>query len=45
MLDGKKKMAEAMALYEQAACCAVRDATERLDQAAARKELPEEKPA
>jgi tetratricopeptide (TPR) repeat protein len=45
MLDGKKKMAEAMALYEQAACCAVRDATERLDQAAARKELPEEKTA
>jgi tetratricopeptide (TPR) repeat protein len=43
MLDGKKKVAQAMSLYEQAACCDVLDATERLDQDAARKELEEEK--
>ncbi|MHA4870589.1 hypothetical protein ACXZ1M_23135 [Duganella sp. PWIR1] len=43
MLDGKKKVAQAMTLYEQAACCNVRDATERLDQEAAQKELEEEK--
>ena len=45
MLEGKKKQAEATALLQQAACCNVRDATERLDQAAAQKELQEEKPA
>jgi tetratricopeptide (TPR) repeat protein len=43
MLDGKKKMARAMDLYEQAACCSVRDATERLEREAAQKELEEEK--
>ncbi|MRW85323.1 hypothetical protein GJ698_14655 [Pseudoduganella sp. FT26W] len=43
MLDGKKKLAQARDLYEQAACCNVRDATERLDQDAAQKELEEEK--
>lgn len=43
MLEGKKRAAQAMALYQQAACCNVRDATERLDQAAAQKELEEEK--
>jgi hypothetical protein len=31
-----------MDLYQQAACCQVRDATERLDQEAAQKELEEE---
>jgi tetratricopeptide (TPR) repeat protein len=43
MLDGKKKTAQAMSLYEQAACCHVRDASERLDQDMAQKELEEEK--
>lgn len=43
MLDRKTRMAQAMELYRQAACCNVRDATERLDQAAAQKELEEEK--
>jgi tetratricopeptide (TPR) repeat protein len=42
MLEGKRKAAQAMALYEQAACCQARDATERLDQAAAQQELEEE---
>jgi hypothetical protein len=45
MLEGKKKQAEAHALLEQAVGCEVRDATERLDQAAAQRELQEEKPA
>jgi tetratricopeptide (TPR) repeat protein len=39
MLDGKKKMAEAVALYEQAAACEPRDAMERLDVEAAKEEL------
>lgn len=39
MLDGKKKMAEAVALYEQAAACDARDAMERLDVEAAKEEL------
>lgn len=43
MLDGKKKAAQAVTLYEQAAHCQVRDATERLDQQAAQQELEEEK--
>jgi tetratricopeptide (TPR) repeat protein len=43
MLEGKKKMADAVALYEEAACCGVHDAMERLDADAARKELEEEK--
>jgi tetratricopeptide (TPR) repeat protein len=43
MLDKKSKQAQAMDLYKQAACCNVRDATERLDQDAAQKELEEEK--
>ena len=41
MLDGKKKMAEAVALYEAAAQCEARDAMERLDIAAAQEELDE----
>jgi tetratricopeptide (TPR) repeat protein len=43
MLDKKNRLAQARDLYEQAACCNVRDATERLDQDAAQKELEEEK--
>ncbi|MRW94204.1 hypothetical protein GJ699_29945 [Duganella sp. FT80W] len=43
MLEGKKKAAHAVDLYQQAACCNVRDATERLDQHAAQQELEEEK--
>ena len=39
MLDGNKKMAEALALYESAADCQPRDATERLDVDAAKEEL------
>ena len=39
MLDGKKKMAEAIALYEAAAGCDARDAMERLDVEAAKAEL------
>jgi hypothetical protein len=39
----KKKAAQAMNLYQQAAHCQVRDATERLDQRAAQQELEEEK--
>ncbi|MYM83268.1 hypothetical protein GTP44_15040 [Duganella sp. FT50W] len=43
MLDKKHKVAQAMDLYKQAADGNVRDATERLDQLAAQKELDEEK--
>jgi tetratricopeptide (TPR) repeat protein len=43
MLDGKKRAAQAVSLYEQAAHSQVRDATERLDQRAAQQELEEEK--
>jgi tetratricopeptide (TPR) repeat protein len=39
MLDGKKKMDEAVGLYEQAAGCDARDAMERLDVEAAKAEL------
>jgi tetratricopeptide (TPR) repeat protein len=39
MLDGKKKMDEAVALYEEAAACAPADAMERLDVELAREEL------
>ncbi|HEY5799603.1 MAG TPA: hypothetical protein VIT92_05250 [Burkholderiaceae bacterium] len=39
MLDGKKKMDEAVALYEQAAACEPADAMERLDVELAREEL------
>lgn len=39
MLDGKKKMDEAVALYEQAAACEARDAMERLDVELAKEEL------
>jgi len=39
MLDGKKKMEEAVALYEAAAHCEARDAMERLDVEAAKEEL------
>ncbi len=39
MLDGKKKMADAVVLYEQAAACDARDAMERLDVEAAKEEL------
>ncbi|MBJ7313170.1 hypothetical protein ACFOLJ_30570 [Rugamonas sp. CCM 8940] len=39
MLDGKKKMAEALALYQQAAACDARDAMERLDVEAAKEKL------
>lgn len=41
MLDGKKKMDEAVALYEAAANCEARDAMERLDVEAAKEELEE----
>lgn len=41
-LDGKKKLPEALALYEQATCCPARDATERLYVDAARVELEEQ---
>jgi DNA polymerase III gamma/tau subunit len=43
MLDKKYKVAQAMDLYQQAANSHVRDATERLDQAAAQQVLEEEK--
>lgn len=39
MLDGKKKMAEALSLYERAAACVPRDATERIDVEMAKEEL------
>ncbi len=39
MLDGKKKMDEAVALYEAAAACTPVDAMERLDVEAAKEEL------
>ena len=39
MLDGKKKMAQAVALYEEAAAFEARDAMERLDMEMAREEL------
>lgn len=39
MLDGKKKMAEALSLYERAALCEPRDATERIDVELAKEEL------
>jgi tetratricopeptide (TPR) repeat protein len=39
MLDGKKKMAEAIGLYEEAASCEPLDAMERLDVEAAKEEL------
>ncbi len=42
MLDGKKKMADAVALYQAAAGCDARDAMERLDVEAARQELEED---
>ncbi|MFA9215867.1 MAG: hypothetical protein ACEQSK_02070 [Sphingomonadaceae bacterium] len=42
MLDGKKKMAEAVALYEAAAQCEPRDAMERLDVEAAKAELEDD---
>lgn len=41
MLDGKKKLAEAIALYEQAADCVAADAKERLEVEAAIDELKE----
>ncbi|MDC8760114.1 hypothetical protein [Janthinobacterium fluminis] len=41
MLDGKKKMAEAIALYQEAAACEALDAMERLDVEAAKEELAE----
>lgn len=43
MLEGKKRMADATALLHQAAGVAPRDAMERLDVDAARKELTEDK--
>ncbi|CAN7453849.1 hypothetical protein LJR289_002988 [Pseudoduganella sp. LjRoot289] len=42
MLDGKKKMEEAVALYEEAAAHDARDATERLDVELAKAELEDE---
>ena len=39
MLDGKKKMDEAVALYEAAAACDAKDAMERLDIEMAKEEL------
>lgn len=39
MLEGKKKMAEALALYEEAAACEPMDAMERLDVEMAKEEL------
>ncbi|MEO7030829.1 MAG: hypothetical protein ABI351_05270 [Herbaspirillum sp.] len=42
MLDGKKKMAEAVALYEEAAACKPLDAMERLDVQMAQDELEDE---
>src|SRR5471032_2188858 len=42
-LDGKKKLAEALDLYQQATCCPARDATERLYVDAARVELEEKR--
>lgn len=41
MLDGKKKMEQAVALYEAAAACEPCDAMERLDVEAAKQELEE----
>ncbi|GJI98447.1 hypothetical protein RugamoR57_51650 [Duganella caerulea] len=43
MLEGKKKQAEAISLCEEAARCPIRDAMERLDSDAAKRELEEEK--
>ncbi|MCU6500023.1 hypothetical protein LPN04_19690 [Rugamonas sp. A1-17] len=43
MLEGKKKQAEAIGLCEEAARCPIRDAMERLDSDAAKRELEEEK--
>lgn len=40
-LDGKKKMDDAVALYEEAAECEAKDAMERLDVEAAKEELPD----
>ncbi|WP_338844720.1 hypothetical protein V8J88_13830 [Massilia sp. W12] len=40
-LDGKKKMDDAVTLYEEAAGCSARDAMERLDIEAAKAELPD----
>lgn len=40
-LDGKKKMDEAVALYEEAAACEAADAMERLDIEMAKDELPD----
>lgn len=40
-LDGKKKMDDAVALYEEAAGCTAKDAMERLDIEAAKAELPD----
>jgi len=42
MLDGKKKMNDAVALYEEAAACEPLDAMERLDVEAAKEELEDE---
>ncbi|MES2263288.1 MAG: hypothetical protein V4724_32605 [Pseudomonadota bacterium] len=39
MLDGKKKMSDAIGLYEEAAACEPRDAMERLDVELAKEEL------
>lgn len=39
MLEGKKKMDEAIALYEEAAACEPLDAMERLDVEMAKEEL------
>ena len=39
MLDGKKRMDEAIALYQAAAACVAQDAMERLDVEAAKEEL------
>jgi tetratricopeptide (TPR) repeat protein len=41
MLEGKKKMDEAVKLYQQAAALVAQDATERLDVEAAREQLEE----
>jgi hypothetical protein len=40
---GRKRKRRKPSLYQQAARCQVRDATERLDQRAAQQELEEEK--
>ena len=43
MLEGKRKQADALRLFEEAAHCSVRDAMERLDADAAKRGLEEEK--